>query len=128
MAVKTDKEKKSASKLSGRAKEDKLSTKSAKKKSLDEEEDANASDGDDNLNDEEDDLEEMEDDWGKADEEDNWDPDFEEFDMPKSKSPKKAAKGKKGNAADEDDDLGLDLNLEDDDLFNDKDEFDEDDY
>ena len=34
-------------------------------------------------------LDEEEDDWEKAEEDDNWDPDFEEFDLPKSK-PKRA--------------------------------------
>ena len=72
-----------------------------------------------------DDEESDADDWGKTEEEDeNWDPDFAEFDLPKTS--KKAGKSKKG----EDDDFGLeeDLSLEDDDLFDDKDEFEDDDF
>ena len=77
--------------------------------------------------DEEDDLEEEEavnDDWEKA-EDDSWDPDFEEFDMPK-KSANKAGKNK---PSDEDDDFNLNDDLkdiDDDDLFDDKDELEDD--
>jgi hypothetical protein len=112
MAVKTIKEKKSASNLSEFGAAEKVSKPVAKKKVV--------GDDDDDV----DDAEEVDDDWGKTEEDDSWDPDFEEFDMPK-KSAKKPGKGKKGE---EDDDLGLDddLNLEDDDLFDEKDEFDED--
>jgi nucleolin len=113
MAVKTIKEKKSVTKKSNFDAAEKVSKTSSKKKVVDE---------DDDLDEEED----VDDDWGKEEEEedDSWDPDFEEFDMPK-KATKKAGKGKKGS--DEDDDFGLeeDLNLEDD-LFDDKDEFDDD--
>jgi len=112
MAVKTIKEKKSATKKSNFDAAEKVSKATSKKKVVDEEDD---------LDEEED----VADDWGKEEEEDDsWDPDFEEFDMPK-KATKKAGKGKKGS--DEDDDFGLDedLNLEDD-LFDDKDEFDDD--
>ena len=71
-----------------------------------------------------DDLEDDEasDDWEKGEEDDSWDPDFEEFDVPKSKT--KKAPGKKG--ADEDDDF----KFEDDefkDLFDDEKGFDDDD-
>ena len=112
MAVKTIKEKKSASNLSEFGAAEKVSKATSKKKVV--------SDEDDDV----DDAEEVDDDWGKTEEDDSWDPDFEEFDMPK-KSAKKPGKGEKGE---EDDDLGLDddLNLEDDDLFEEKDEFDED--
>lgn len=111
MAVKTTKAKKSASTISDVAPAEKVSTLTSKKKVVDDEDDL-------------DEEEEVDDDWGKEEEDESWDPDFEEFDMPK-KSTKKAGKGKKG--MDEDDDLGLDddLNLEDD-LFDDKDEFDDD--
>jgi len=54
------------------------------------------------------------DDWDKVEEEENWDPDFEEFDVPKSKA--KKAPGKKG--ADEDDDFKVDDEFKDMDLFN----------
>lgn len=113
MAVKTTKEKKSVTKKTDLAPSEKLSKTAAKKKVVE---------ADDDIDEEE---EEVEDDWAKTEEDDSWDPDFEEFDMPK-KSTKKAGKGKKGQ--DEDDDLGLDddLSLEDDDLFDEKDEFEDD--
>lgn len=109
MAVKSVIAKKSVSAKSNAMAAEKVSKPTTKKKVVDEE---------DEIEDE------VEDDWAKTEEDDSWDPDFEEFDMPK-KSAKKAGKGKKG---DEDDDLGLqdDLNLDDDDLFEEKDEFDED--
>jgi hypothetical protein len=122
MAVKSTKEKKTATPKNGVVKAEK-SSKTSSKKNEDDEEDAHASDEDD-------DLEEETDDWGKTEEEDDsWDPDFAEFDMPKTA--KKAGKAKKGggedaHASDEGDDLDLDLNLEDDDLFDEKDEFDDD--
>ena len=60
------------------------------------------------------------DDWEKPEEEDTWDPDFEEFDIPKSKGKKAtgggAGTGKKPAA---DDDLGLDEDFKEFDLFND---------
>jgi len=123
MAVKTEKAKKSATKKSNFDASEKVSKTAYKKKVLDD---------DDDLEDED----EMDDDWGKADEEeDSWDPDFDEFDIPKSKTPKKAGKGKKGkeedaHASDDVDDLNLDddLSLDDDDLFGDKEDDFEDDY
>ena len=120
MAVKTIKEKKSVVKKTDLDHSEKLSKTAAKKKVVEAEEDADASDVDDDIEEEE-----VEDDWAKTEEDDSWDPDFEEFDMPK-KSTKKAGKGKKGQ--DEDDDLGLDddLSLDDDDLFDEKDEFEDD--
>lgn len=119
MAVKITKEKKSASKNANAIPAEKGSKSTTKKKVVDE--DALAAD---KGEDPEEDLEEVEDDWGKT-EEDSWDPDFEEFDVPK-KASKKAGKGKK--ETEEEDDLGLDddLNLDDDDLFEEKDDFDED--
>jgi DNA-directed RNA polymerase subunit delta len=113
MAVKTIKEKKSVVKKTDLDPSEKLSKTAAKKKVVE---------ADDDIDEEE---EEVEDDWAKTEEDDSWDPDFEEFDMPK-KSTKKAGKGKKGQ--DEDDDLGLDddLSLDDDDLFDEKDEFEDD--
>ena len=121
MAVKSTKEKKTATPKNGVVKAEKSSKTSSKKN----DEDAHASDDDDDL-----DEEEETDDWGKTEEEDDsWDPDFAEFDLPKTS--KKAGKAKKGggedaHASDEGDDLDLDLNLEDDDLFDEKDEFDDD--
>ena len=38
--------------------------------------------------DDDDDVDEEVDDWDKVEEEENWDPDFEEFDVPKSKAKK----------------------------------------
>jgi hypothetical protein len=115
MAVKSTKEKKTATPKNGVVKAEKSSKTSSKKNDDDEEEDAHASDEDDDL--------EETDDWGKTEEdEDSWDPDFAEFDLPKTT--KKAGKSKKGD--DETDDLDLDLNLEEDDLFEEKDEFDDD--
>jgi nucleolin len=66
-----------------------------------------------------DDVDDSPDEWEKPEEEENWDPDFEEFDVPKSKG-KKAAGKKEDN-----DDLGLE-DEEFKDLFNDKD-YDDDD-
>lgn len=65
------------------------------------------------------------DDWEKPEEEDNWDPDFEEFDVPKSKSTRKTA-GKKGD----DDDFAIDDEFKDMGLFDDSSGYDdeEDDY
>lgn len=122
MAVKSTKEKKTATPKNGVVKAEKSSKTSSRKNDDDEEEDAHASDEDDDI--------EETDDWGKTEEEDDsWDPDFAEFDLPKTS--KKAGKAIKGggedaHASDEADDLDLDLNLEDDDLFNEKDEFEDD--
>ena len=68
------------------------------------------------------------DDWDKPEEEDDsWDPDFEEFDLPKSKAKKSSGGGKKGKG--DDDDLGLDDDFKDMDLFNDSNlDDEEDDY
>ena len=118
MAVKSTKEKKTATPKNGVVKAEKSSKTSSKK-----------NDDDADALDEDDDLEET-DDWGKTEEEDDsWDPDFAEFDLPKTS--KKVGKAKKGggedaHASDEGDDLDLDLSLEEDDLFDEKDEFDDD--
>jgi hypothetical protein len=71
--------------------------------------------------DDDDEVDDGPDDWEKPEEEEEWDPDFEEFDVPKSKG-KKAATGTKKPADD-------DFSFEDDefkDLLNDKD-YDDDD-
>ncbi len=73
--------------------------------------------------DEEDDDEEVEgedevDEWDKVEEDEEWDPDFDEFDVPKSKTKKAAPGGKKPAKAD-DDELGLDDEFKNMDLFND---------
>mgnify|MGYP003536308171 FL=1 len=68
---------------------------------------------------------EVVDDWDKPEEEDNWDPDFEEFDLPKSKGKKSPGVGvKKGK---EEDELGVDEEFKDMDMFNDSGFDDEDD-
>ena len=76
---------------------------------------------DDDLDDED----EVNDDWEKTEEDTSWDPDFEEFDMPK-KSAKKPGKFK---PQDDDEDFSLNedfKDLDDDDLFDDKDELEDD--
>ena len=107
MALKTIKEKKASTPKNGIVKADKASKSAAKKKDVDE----------DDLEDEED----VNDDWEKTEEDTSWDPDFEEFDMPK-KASKKPGKFK---PSDDDDDFNLNDDLkdiDDDDLFDDKDE------
>ena len=67
------------------------------------------------------------DEWDKVEEEEEWDPDFEEFDIPKSKGKKATGvAGKKG--AEEEEDFKIDDEFKD--MFNDEDGFDEeeDDY
>lgn len=74
------------------------------------------------------------DEWEKPEEEDSWDPDFEEFDVPKSKVKKSTGKEKTGGAGTKkpaaDDDLGVDDDFKEFDLFNDSgfDGDDDDDY
>ena len=51
------------------------------------------------------DVDEEDDNWKKVEDDDDWDPDFAEFDLPKSGS-KKGGVGKKGK--DEDDDFKID--------------------
>jgi len=111
MALKTIKEKKTATPKNGVVKADKASKSTAKKKDVDE----------DDL-DEEDDVN---DDWEKTEEDTSWDPDFEEFDVPK-KASKKPGKFK---PSDDDDDFNLNddfKDIDDDDLFDDKDELEDD--
>jgi hypothetical protein len=82
----------------------------------------NASDEDDDDDGGEDEV----DDWDKVEEEESWDPDFEEFDIPKSKAKKTA--GKKGE--EEEEDFKLDDEFKDMDLFNERgfDDDEEDDF
>jgi len=111
MALKTIKEKKTATPKNGVVKADKASKSTSKKKDVDE----------DDL-DEEDDVN---DDWEKTEEDTSWDPDFEEFDVPK-KASKKPGKFK---PSDDDDDFNLNddfKDIDDDDLFDDKDELEDD--
>jgi nucleolin len=111
MALKTIKEKKAAAPKNGVLKADKASKSAAKKKDVD----------DDDLEEEE----EVNDDWEKTEEDASWDPDFEEFDVPK----KAAKKPGKFKPSDEDDDFNLNddfKDIDDDDLFDDKDELEDD--
>src|SRR5580698_71696 len=59
----------------------------------------------------------VDDDWEKVEEDEDWDPDFDEFDIPKSKAKKSSTGG--GKSKKEEDDLGLDDEFKDMDLFND---------
>jgi DNA-directed RNA polymerase subunit delta len=68
------------------------------------------------------DDEEPVDDWEKPEEEDNWDPDFAEFDVPKSKNTRKTP-GKKGD----DDDFAIDDEFKDMGLFDDSPGYDDED-
>lgn len=66
---------------------------------------------------------EVEDDWEKV-EEDDFDPDFEEFDIPKSKGKKAGKKGKEDDDLEGDDDFkSINLFDEGDDLFDDDEDF-----
>jgi nucleolin len=69
-----------------------------------------------------DDLEDEKDDWEKPEEEERMGPDFDEFDIPKSRGKKS---GKKDG--DDDDDFKFDDDLKEFDLFNDSGSFDDDD-
>jgi DNA-directed RNA polymerase subunit delta len=73
---------------------------------------------DDDDDDIDDDVEEK-DDWEKVEEDEEWDPDFDEFDVPKSKVKKSTGGGphKKNAKGTEEDDLGLDEDFKDLDLF-----------
>ena len=63
----------------------------------------------------------------KVEEEEEWDPDFEEFDLPKSKAKKSAGTSKKSAGSDEDD-FKMDDDFKDMDLFNDSGFDEEDDF
>jgi hypothetical protein len=84
--------------------------------------------GDDD-DDDEGDAEDEVDDWDKVEEEEEWDPDFEEFDIPKSKGKKSpGVPGRKSAATEEEDDFKIDDEFKD--MFEEGDGFDEeeDDY
>ena len=86
--------------------------------------------GKDEEDDDDDDDVEVVDEWEKPEEEEEWDPDFEEFDLPKSKTKKVAGPtGKKTGKGEEEDDVAFDEEFKDLDLFNDSSlDEDEDDY
>ena len=116
MASKPGKEKKITGKTT--PENDSAKKESSKpKKQVEEDDDDDDDDGVDEV-----------DEWDKPEEEENWDPDFDEFDIPKSKGKKSTgvAGGKK--AADDDEDFKVDDEFKD--MFNDSDGFDdeEDDY
>ena len=71
------------------------------------------------VGDDSDDDDDEVDDWEKPEEEDSWDPDFEEFDLPKSKAKKSSGTAGKKSGKGDDDDLGMDDDFKDMDLFND---------
>ena len=68
----------------------------------------------------------MENEWDRVEEEEEWDPDFDEFDIPKSKS-KKSAPGSTKKSAKEEDDLGFDEEFKDLGLFDEGGGFDDED-
>ncbi len=103
--------------------------KAAAKKVVKADEDEDEDEAEDGKGDDDadDDAEDEVDEWEKGEEEEEeWDPDFEEFDIPKSKGKKGGGKGDE----EEEDDFKLDEDLNEfDDLFGDGgDEFDDDDY
>ena len=136
MASKSDKGKKPSGKTNAASGKEHLKKESSKpKKQMEEDDD------DDDLNDEEaetsavskkkpaisskkskkddddDDVEDVVDDWNKVEEEEEWDPDFEEFDLPKSKGKKTGSGGgKKG--LEEEDEFKFDDEFKDMGLFN----------
>ncbi|HEY4335716.1 MAG TPA: hypothetical protein VGM89_07460 [Puia sp.] len=140
MAPKSDKEGKGSKKSAPQPKETEKPSPKAKKPA-DDDDDANDDQADDDApkaskkpaskaaskSKKEDDEEEEEgedfdevDEWEKVEEEEEWDPDFDEFDIPKSKT-KKSTGGNtsKKTAKGEEDDLGIDEEFKDLDLFND---------
>jgi DNA-directed RNA polymerase subunit delta len=67
------------------------------------------------------------DDWDKVEEEEEWDPDFDEFDIPKSKVKKAGPAKKAGGKAEEEEEFGFrDDEFKEMDLFNDSEEEDDD--
>jgi DNA-directed RNA polymerase subunit delta len=140
MAPKSDKEGKGSKKSAPQApKETPEQPSSKSKKQLDDDDDevdddddapkasaksspkgaSKAKKADEEEEEDDDDVEEV-DEWEKVEEEEEWDPDFDEFDIPKSKT-KKSTGGntsKKTTKAGDEEDLGLDEEFKDLDLFN----------
>lgn len=86
-------------------------------------------DDDDDDDDADGEEEEEVDDWNKPEEGDEWDPDFDEFDIPRSKTKKAGPTGstpKKSAKGTDEDDLGLDDFKSD--MFNDNSFDEEDDF
>ena len=76
--------------------------------------------GKEEEDDDDEEAEEIVDEWEKPEEEEEWDPDFEEFDLPKSKTKKVAGpSGKKAGKGEEEDEVAFDEEFKDLDLFND---------
>ena len=143
MASKSDKEKKDLKKSAPAASKQTIAKPSAKKAKEEEDEDDDDDEvetpkpaakknakatsakskkkGDDNDDDDEDDVAEDEevDEWDKVEEDEEWDPDFDEFDLPRSRAKKGSTPvGKKAAKGGEEDDLGLDDDYKNLDLFN----------
>jgi hypothetical protein len=76
--------------------------------------------GDDDDDDDDDDMAEEDevDEWDKVEEEEEWDPDFDEFDLPRSRAKKGSNPVGKKNKGGDEDDLGLDDDYKNLDLFN----------
>ncbi len=72
----------------------------------------------DNDEDDIEDEQEKEDEWEKVEDEENWDPDFDEFDIPRSKTPKPTGTPKK-SSEEGDEDLKVDDDFKEFELFND---------
>ena len=144
MASKSDKEKKVTGKASPASDKSSVKQESSKAKKQDEDDDDDeigediaetpakkkgakvASKKSDEDDDEGDDASEAVDEWEKVEEEENWDPDFDEFDVPKSKG--KKAPGTPAKKAEEEDEFKVDDEFKD--MFSDSDDFgeEEDDY
>jgi len=84
---------------------------------------ASAKKGKDEDDDDDNDSVEEVDEWDKVEEDEEWDPDFDEFDIPKSKGKKTGTTSKKG--ADEEEEFKVDDEFKD--MFNDGDDFEEED-
>lgn len=116
MAAKPDKG--SSIKKAGLQKDNKAAKTSAKSKKQDEEENIGFEDSEETTKagkrpvkeSAEDDLDDIDDSLSKGDEEDNWDPDFDEFDLPKSS--KKVLPAKK-SVKDNDDEFKVDEEFQD---------------
>jgi hypothetical protein len=102
--AKSEKEKKVTKKASSNnsaSKVEKSESKSSKMDNVDDDDDLDLDDdtppkksGKSSGDEDEDDVE-VSDDWEKSEDDDNWDPDFNEFDLPKSKTKKRVAEPKK---------------------------------
>ena len=138
MASKSDKEKKPSGKANSESGKDSSKKESPKPKKQMEEDDEDDIMDDEEMetssskkkpaisskkgkgedDDSDDDGEDVVDDWDKVEEEEEWDPDFEEFDLPKSKGKKAAGTGGGKKGLEEEDEFKLDDEFKDMGLFN----------